>query len=161
MTLNPQSNISSPQELKAIIVEVRRYAHWYAQNSVKLHVTGNGSTEQFVISPTAIELIKDWSVQKPLSEKSLDELIATLENYESKAPRLTITLAAVPPNDLKKTLVEWCREHVAPNVLVDFRFNSTLLGGMVVRYGSHVYDWSFRRQILAARDRFPEVLRRV
>ena len=53
-----------------------------------------------------------------------------------------------------------CRP-VAPDVLVNFQFNATILGGMVVRYGSHVYDWSFRRQILAKRDTFPEVLRRV
>jgi F0F1-type ATP synthase delta subunit len=50
---------------------------------------------------------------------------------------------------------------VAPNMLVDFKFNSTMLGGMVVQYGSHIYDWSFRQRILDARDKFPEVLRSV
>jgi hypothetical protein len=32
---------------------------------------------------------------------------------------------------------------------------------MVVVHGSRIYDWSFRRQILATREKFPEVLRNV
>jgi F0F1-type ATP synthase delta subunit len=91
----------------------------------------------------------------------LDKLIETLEDYGTSAPIITITLAAPAPNSLKKTLIDWCRKNIAPNALIDFRFNATMLGGMVVQYGSRIYDWSFRRQILAARDKFPEILRNV
>jgi len=62
---------------------------------------------------------------------------------------------------IQKNLVNWCRENIAPNILITFQFNATLLGGMVIRHGSNIFDWSFRRQILAARNNFPEVLRRV
>jgi F0F1-type ATP synthase delta subunit len=70
-------------------------------------------------------------------------------------------LAAPPSNGIKKTLVAWCRKNIATDILVNFDFNSTLLGGMVVRYGSHVFDWSFRRKILEEHSKFPGVLRNV
>ena len=161
MKLNLQDSVYSPQDLKAIILEVRKYARWASQYSIKMRVSKDKPDQPPIISLAATNLIKVWAEANPLSEKSLGELIAALETLEANSPRITITLAAAPSNSLKKTLVVWCREHIDPNILVDFHFNSTLLGGMVVRYGSHVYDWSFRRQILAARGRFPEVLRRV
>jgi F0F1-type ATP synthase delta subunit len=84
-----------------------------------------------------------------------------LEDFSDSAPRVTVTLAAPAPNSLKQTIALWFRENIAPNTLVNFKFNSTILGGMVVVYGSRIYDWSFRRQILVSREKFPEVLRNV
>lgn len=161
MKLNLQDSVYSPQDLKAIILEVRKYAHWAAQYGVKVRVSSDKSSQPPVISLAGTRIIKDWADENTLNQKSIDELLKTLELVEATSPRLSITLAAAPTNSLKMTLVKWFREHIDPNILVDFHFNSTLLGGMVIRYGSHVYDWSFRRQILASRERFPEVLRRV
>ena len=162
MKLNLQNSVSSPQDLASIIVDVQQYARWFGQAAIKLRVSKDAKlSEQPVIAPAAAELIKSWIGDKTPTQKDLDELIEALETLKTTAPQITITLAAMPPGDLKKKLVDWCRQSIAPNVLVDFRFNSVLLGGMVVRYGSHVYDWSFRRQILAGRERFPEILRHV
>lgn len=163
MKLRLEESVSSPQDLKALILEIRAYARWYSHNSVKkrLRLKARRMNEEPIMSPAAKALLHEWSNKTPLSQKNLDELLATLEGYEKTAPQLTITLAAPATSGLKKTLVAWCRNNVAPNVLVNFQFNSTLLGGMVVRSGSHVFDWSFRRQILEARQHFPEVLRRV
>lgn len=155
------SSLSSPQDFRALVLEIRQYARWFAHASVKQHFSA-GSTDQPVpMSAVAVAIIQDWFGEKQIDQAGLDKLIEVLEDFEKSAPRLTITLAAAPSNGLKKSLVEWCRENIGPNVLVDFQFNSTLLGGMVVRWGSHIFDWSFRRQILAGRGRFPEVLRHV
>lgn len=161
MKFNSLDNISSPQDLKAIILEVRRYAKWFSQASVKNQVAGTKATEPLIISAAAAALINESANEKPVTTKSLDELIAGLEAMEAGSPRIVITLAAAPGVGLKKKLADWCRQNIASNILVDYRFNSTILGGMVVQYGSHVYDFSFRRQILAARGNFAEVLRRV
>ena len=154
-------SISSLQDLKGLTLEIRNYASWFAHNYIKKRVHARNTTEPPAISPAARLAIREWASDKALTTKSLDELVKTLEEYGRTAPSLTITLAAVPPASLKKTLVGWCRNNIAPNVLIDFQFSSTLLGGMVVRSGSRVFDWSFRRQILAQRNHFPEVLRRV
>jgi len=159
--LKLDDSVSSPQDLKSMIVEIREYARWFGHNSIKKRLDARHSSEPPALSPGARAILHEWNTKQPLSQKSLDGLISTLEKYHGTAPQLTITLAAPPANGLKKTLVVWCRDNIAPDVLVTFQFNATLLGGMVVRCGSHIFDWSFRRQLLANREQFPKVLRRV
>ncbi len=161
MNLELPDSVLSAQDLKALIQDVQNYARWFSQNSIKAKVTGQMPTEPLVVSDAAAGLIADAAKEKPHDTASLDALLLNLKNLESTLPRVTITLAALPAGSLKKALAGWCRQNISKNILVDFRFNATILGGMVVRYGSHVHDWSFRRQILAARSKFPEVLRHV
>jgi hypothetical protein len=161
MKTNLPDNIYSRQDLKAVILEIRAYAKWYNETAIKMRVSGNNNFDLPQFSAEAKGLINEWNSQKPIDSKSLDELIDSLENLLASAPNISITLAAPPPGSLKKIITKWCRDNVAPNALVDFAFNSTMLGGMVVRVGSHVYDWSFRRQILSSLQKFPEALRNV
>jgi hypothetical protein len=162
MKLSLPSNISSPQDLRALIMEIRAYARWSQQVATKMRiVAGVPKTEPMTVSEPAAILIRQAADNKEIDRKTLDELIVGLEEIEAKAPRVVITLAGLAPGSLRQLLVKWCRENLGPDVLVDLRFNATLLGGMVVQYGSHVHDWSFRRQILAGRSKFPEVLRHV
>jgi hypothetical protein len=161
MKLNLQNEVTSLQDLKSVILEIEKCAGWLSQNQVKAKVSGKTEQKTPTISQAADDLIKQWHAGQPVTAKSLDELAKALKDFGSIAPRMTITLAAPAPATLKKELVGWCRKNLDPQILVDFKFNSTMLGGMAVQYGSHLYDWSFRRQILAGKDKFAEVLRRV
>lgn len=161
MTLQLPNNVFSSQDTKALLLEIRSYARWYSHVTIKKKLDLKHVTQQPVLSPEATEFINAWAAQTPLNPESLDQLIIALDEFIKSAPQLTITLAALPDSNLKNTLANWCRSNIDQNVLVNFRFDTTLLGGMVVRFGSRIFDWSFRRQILAGRDRFPEVLRRV
>lgn len=161
-SLRLDDSISSPQDMRALILEIRDYARWYSHAAIKKRVqvrrAGNDAPQ---LSPAATALLRDWNSHNPLSRSSLDALLKELERATATAPQLTITLAGPPAGQVKKSLVAWCRDNIAPNVLVTFQFNATILGGMVVRCGSRIFDWSFRRQILDNRQHFPEVLRHV
>lgn len=161
MELKLPSSVYSRQDLRDLIQEIRQYASWVGQNTVKKKITGKEISQTPATSEATAEIIEQWKSKKELSRDSLDVLIKALEQLETAAPRIVITLAAPAPGNLKKDMVNWCRQNIAKDVLVDFKFNSTILGGMVINYGSHIHDWSFRRQILAGLDRFPEVLRHV
>lgn len=154
-------SISSLQDLTTLQLELKEYARWFAHDAMKKRVSVVTTSAAPVITPAAQDILREWHIKHTMTQQSLDELIKMLDSYKKAATTITITLAAPPTTDIKKTLVSWCRINIAPNVLVSFQFNSTLLGGMVVRYGSRVFDWSFRRQILASRELFPEILRRV
>jgi len=147
--------------LGAAIIEIRSYAKWFGHVAIKKRVGARTTAADAapVLTPAAAELISSLGGAGQLTSRSLDALIRTLEAYKQTAPTITITMAAPPTNGLKQSLVGWCRGNIAPDALVSFAFNTSLLGGMVVRYGSHVYDWSFRRQILDGRDKFPAILR--
>jgi len=161
MKLSLPDSVFSTQDLASLLVEVHLYARWFSHHDIMKRVSAKHATEPPVISPAATELIRDLANHKELSQQSLDELIVDLEKFRKTAPTMTITLAAPPSSDIKKNIVSWCRKNVASNVLITFQFNATILGGMVLRYGSRIFDWSFRRQILASREHFPEVLRNV
>lgn len=154
-------SVASSQDLTALLIEVREYARWFAHESIKRRVDITHTSAQPALSPATTELIRAQDAKSRLTQQGLDGLIKTLESYSRTAPSITLTLAALPTLSIKSTLVAWCRDNIAPDILVSFRLNTTLLGGMVVQYGSRVFDWSFRRQILSTRDRFPEVLRSV
>ncbi len=161
MKINLPSSVVSRQDLQTIIIEVRKYAHWYGQTAVKQHFSNEDSKDQPEVSPDTVSIIKEWDKDQPINQESLDQLINALDEIAKSSPQISITLAAVPPNSLKKDLAAWCRKNINQNALVNFKFNATILGGMVINYGSHIFDWSFKRQILAKRGSFPEVLRNV
>jgi hypothetical protein len=161
MSLTLPDSVFSRQDLKAVILEIEQYAKWFSQTATKMRFVSDGSYEAPAASPAASELINGWAEGQQLTQVHLDEMIKALKDFEASAPHITITLAAPAPNSLRKTLLAWCRQNINKDILVDFKFNSTILGGMVVVYGSHIFDWSFRRQILASREGFAKVLRNV
>ena len=153
--------IASPQDLMQLILEVKLYANWYAHESIHQRVVEKKGEVAPAISPSTQKVISDWDSLSPVSTKGFSELIETLESYAKNAEVMTITLAAPVTQTVKASLVGWCRKNVSAHIFVSFRFNSTILGGMVVRHGSRIFDWSFKRQIIAASENFVKVLRRV
>jgi hypothetical protein len=154
-------SVASSQDVASLQIEVRDYARWFTHESIKQRTHAPHASESPVLSAACKELLAAYSGKKELDRTRLDDLVKELEHYNRTAPTITLTLAAPVTGAIKANLVKWCRTNITPDVLVNFQFNATLLGGMVVRYGSRVFDWSFRRHILANRDKFPEVLRRV
>jgi hypothetical protein len=161
MKFNLPETISSTQDLMALKNEVRSFATWYAHESVKKNFDAKHVTDQPSLSVSASTVLRDWETQAPLSRRTLDELIDEITKYIDTAEVITITLAAPPTSAIKKTLVAWCRKNISPAALVSFQFSATILGGMVFQTGSHVFDWSFKRQLLNERGKFPEILRHV
>ncbi len=155
------NSISSPQDVSSLILEIHDYSKWFAHESTKMHVAVKHKSEAPIISDEASQIIQEWGGNKPLNQDILNSIINELNNYFKTASVINITLASPVNLSIKKTIVDWCRNNINENILVNFGFNSTLLGGMVVRYKSRIFDWSFRRQILDSRNKFTEVLNRV
>lgn len=161
MKINLPDSIASTQDLASLIVEFHEYSKWYSHNTILKRTGSKHTTDAPLLTSPASELLRVWTVKNPLSNQGLDDLISSLEEYSTRASVITITLAAPATRDIKSLLVGWCRKNISENILVTFKFNATLLGGMVVQRGSHIFDWSLRRDILAEKHKFPEVLRRV
>jgi len=89
---------------------------------------------------------------------AVEALATELEAMMAHGARVTITLAALASHRLREELVRWCRTNLKSNLLVDFHVNPDIAGGMVVRTTNRVYDFSFRRQLLANPNRFTEIL---
>ena len=161
MKLRMPDSIASSQDIAGIMMEIHEYARWFSHEAIKSRTNVKHKSEQPELTPVAEQILREWEVKNPISQHSLDTLTDELKNLIKNSPSITITLAAPATSSIKSSLVSWCRTNISPDILVNFQFNSTLMGGMVVRYGSRIFDWSFRRKLLAARSNFPEVLRHV
>lgn len=161
MKLKLDDTIASPQDLRALIAELHSYGSWLAHNDIKRRVGTGSKNATPELSPAAKACLQSYVPASGKADAALEELVSELDKLSKTARHITITLAAPAPGDLKNTLVAWCRANLNTDVLVSFQFNANLLGGMVVRSGSHIFDWSFRRQIMENRMQFPETLRRV
>lgn len=152
------STISSPQDLSLLILDVKKYAKWYLQYYTAQKAKTKYAELQPEISKIASELIISWDKQAPLTPTNLEDRIKSLEKTARTAPVINITLASPPSQEIKKTIADWCRSNLSPDILISFQFNSTILGGMILRTGSKIYDWSFRTKIINAKKSFSEVI---
>ncbi|MBP7775266.1 MAG: F0F1 ATP synthase subunit delta [Candidatus Saccharimonas sp.] len=155
------SSIASPQDLTSVILEIKQYASWYNNELIKQRARVNKPADQPELSPAAVDILRLYATNHTIDKSGLGSLITLLESLSSSSPVITITLAAPATPSIKATLTTWCRQNIATNILVSFRFNSTLLGGMVVRHGSRIFDWSFRTQLMKNAPKIPEILSRV
>lgn len=156
----PPSVVSS-QDLARLEIELSAFSDWFRHNAIKQEMHISKGTVMPGLSIESISMLKSISTGTTLTQTNIDTLLEYIQKLRQKAITISITLAAPAGKQLRQQLAEWCRRELDPTILVDFSFNATILGGMVVRYGSHVYDWSFRRSILNNRASFAEVLRRV
>ncbi|MDB5183948.1 MAG: atpH [Candidatus Saccharibacteria bacterium] len=157
MPLKLPASISSEQDLGALVVEIHECIKWLSHESIKK----KGGDKEVPSPPHMSEAAAELIHSAGASADKLAELAKELELLQKNAKIITITLAAYPTNTIKQTLVAWCRKEISNEVLVNFNFNKALLGGMVVRAGSRVFDWSFRRQIMNSSDKFIEVYHRI
>lgn len=161
MSLELPNDVSGSQDLSALILELRGYHKWYSHESIKQNVGKTTVGTPPPLSPSTLTIVKSLESGKQLDLPHIEAKITELENFKRTAKTITITLAGHPSANLRLALTNWCRTNLDSNILVNFQVNSTILGGMVVRYGSRIFDWSFKRQILGNISIFPEVLRRV
>jgi hypothetical protein len=103
-------------------------------------------------------LLQELPAAKRTDPAAIEALADELEAALARGARVTLTLAAPASRRLREELVVWMRTNLKPNLLVDFHVNPDIAGGLVVRTTNHVYDFSFRHQLLADTKRFTEKL---
>ncbi len=151
-------DIISAEDLKGVIEELKDYQTYARHGSIKARVTKRAGGTKPELSRPSNELINLIVNNNKLALSDLDRLISSLEKMYSALPRIKITLAALPGAGIKKQMSVWVRKNITSNVLIDFSYNQSLLGGMVVVAGSHIYDWSLRKQIISVQPKLNELI---
>ncbi len=153
MKVKLNDQIISSDDLRQLIEELKNYIKWFNHEAIRKRVSKTSNITKPEFSDQLNDLLSSWHDKKEISSSTLDELIDELSNYLEKAPKMSITLAALPTTKIKIDLTQWCRKTLSPEMLIDFKYNRTILGGMVINYKSHIYDLSYRRKLLASRDK--------
>lgn len=150
-------SIASRQDVARLRTEVERYQSWSRQYQNAARRDIQYQREQPLLSEAASLLIRRWLEAK----QSSADLIKTLAGIANQAPSITLTLAAPPPPTVQAELVKWVRSHIDKQMLVDFRWNSSIIGGMIAQTNNALYDWSHRNLLMGSREKLVERLRRV
>lgn len=156
-TLKLPLDLYSPDQLGILLVEANEHLSAIRDASVRAKTAGrvveiaNPHTSALM---TGILQSNDFKANDPQSYVVLSKGFTIVRD---KAPVAHLTLAALPNRTLKRQLVEWFRQNVNPYMLLTFAVRTDIGGGVVVRVGSRIYDFSFRQQILGNKHRISEI----
>lgn len=145
--------LASPDQLLATAEEIHRYTSALGGKAE--------ANAKEALSEVALEVLQGLPESKQADRETLEDLRGQLEQLAESAPVITLTLAAPPTRGLRQELVAWLRTNVKAEVLVQFRVNPDIAGGMVIRAGSRIFDCSFRTRLLAQPERFAKRLQDV
>ena len=150
--------VYSPQLLESVIYDIERYLDWYRQSSIQKRV-GARTVEEPTHSAETVLVIEAWLNGKAATLESLEALLAHLRSL--KLAQVHIMLAALPNRAQREALVTWFRTNVGPHLLLSFVADRNLGGGVVIRTPNRVFDYTWKQQLIAGRDKLAEILKRV
>lgn len=159
MNLALPTDIYTPDQLSMCIQELRGLVSARRDSAVKSRVASAPETAP-AVPPFTASLLQANRLSGSTA-KELEELIKALESLRLKAPVVHLTLAALPGPKLSVKLVEWFRREIHPSALLLFVMDHTIGGGVVIRVGSRVYDFSFYSQIIRHKNRIAEIFTHV
>lgn len=158
MTVKLPDGITTPQQVEACLMDLEAYIGSVRDRSVRQTATQTNEAPPQLSAELVIVLAAAGLGENP-NVQQLEELKALVGTWR-ELPIIEVTLPAIPGPTLRKQLVSWFRALGQP-VLVQFSFQRELAGGLMVRTPKRVYDFSFRRQIMAGREKLGEAMRRV
>lgn len=144
-------SIQGPDQLQVCADEISAFAHALSQAHHR-NAVGSKPLSLPPLSDPSKDIINLLPEKQQEDISALEQLAASMENSLHSLPTIHISLAAVPPTDVRKDIIEWFRSQIHPLTLLAFHVNPELAGGMVVRTVNRVYDFSFRTALLAKKD---------
>lgn len=155
MKLQLPVDVYSPDQVGLLVQELRALLGKRRDLIAQARITGRA--DPFPSLSSTLETLLKTSTIIPDDLSSLEELIKQLEDLRVAAPMVHLTLAAMPNRTLIRQLTVWFRDQIHPNTLLTFVMRRDVGGGVIVRAGSSIYDFSFRGQILRHKDRISEI----
>jgi len=148
-------DLYSPEQLSAVIIELRAYIGSLRDESVRAKA-GHAT----IAAPHASALLLGAFHEagaKPTDQPELEKLLKQFQAIRDKAPSVHLMMAALPNRELKRKLTDWFRTEVHPYALLTFATRTDIGGGFILQAGSHIYNYSFREQLLGHKSRISEI----
>lgn len=150
--------IYSTELLEAVTYEAALYLDWAREALVHKKV-GAAPVAEPNFSAETVAVVEAWLGDKPPTITLLEDLVEHLKSL--KLPVVHITLAALPSRPQRAQLIDWFRATLGPSVLMSFVADRSLGGGVIIRTPNHVYDFSWRQQLLVGRRKVAEIIHHV
>lgn len=147
------NDVYSPDQLSELTMELREYIGALRDTTLRNQASKTAKKTSLPTMSALLKLVFENVSDGVTPEAMLRELEAMLKN----APTVHLMLAAQPSKEMRRQLVLWFRVEIHPTTLLTFSERHDLGGGIVVRAGSHVYDFSFKRKVVDNQKRITEI----
>jgi hypothetical protein len=147
------ADMYSPEHVAGALLELRQLESHLRDHAARAKVAKNTATPNLQVSPGVLELLHNKVTLAAVADMQ-KQLIA----YREVAPLIRILLPATPSLRFKQQLVDWFRDAIHPGSLLQFTVRRDICGGFVLQTSGRVYDFSFRSQVLAKKERVAELL---
>lgn len=155
MSVRLPVDVYSPDQLSLQLQELR---HLLAKRrDIAAQARVNGATQPYPALSFELQALLKANAVREDDLAGLEVLIKELEALRQKAPVVHLTMAALPNRNLARQLTVWFRDQIHPDTLLTFVMRRDIGGGLMLRAGSNVYDFSFRGQLLRHKDRISEI----
>lgn len=145
------AEIYSPEQISELSMELKSYIDARATRNVQQRAGAD-------IPPPAMSPDLRMLYERALDNMETPEtLLSQLESLMKKAPVVHLIFAAQPGAELKKQLTLWFRTEIHPEMLITYTVRRDVGGGVMMRAGSSIYDFTFRRKILDNKHRLTEL----
>jgi hypothetical protein len=147
-------DMQSPDQVSGVLVELKQYCGELRDAKTRAKVGGKADKPE---APGHLESLLKSSGISLEDMPALEALQSQLESTLKDAPVMHVTLAAPASRTLKRQLTVWFRTQVHPVSLLTFTARGDIGGGIILRAGSHIYDYSFQAAILENKSRLMEI----
>lgn len=154
MNIQLPIDVYSPDQLSELLLQLQTYTG--ELRDILARAKSGGHTTNPDVPGGLAEILKTAQIE-PNNMTALEELAQQLQAVLNQSPVVHLVLAAMPGRPLKRQLTLWFRTEIHANTLITFAMRRDIGGGMIVTAGSHVYDLSLRRAVLANKQRITEI----
>lgn len=102
---------------------------------------------------SGLGLVFDALQINPKNLQELESLKNNLDQLLNSAQVVNIILPQTASNNIKYLLSDWFRKNIGENILLNFSARSDVGGGAIIQAGSRIYDFSFKKVLLANKTR--------
>ena len=138
--------ILSRDDLELLCLEVAKIIETLHEQSL---IKGKTTTAPaLVLSSGLLDVLARKPSDPAPAFPELQKVQLWLEEVKTSAPEIRLTLPALPAVPLKSDIVAWFRDNIHPLAIFKFEYNRAIAGGFVIRTGSVIHDFSFRKALL-------------
>ena len=152
--------VYSPHLLESVIYDLEQYTDWYRQTRIQHKVGAAVASQPEPDHSAETELVirNHFGSQTPTLE-TLEGLLAELRAL--KLPEIHVKLAAMPNHEQRRVLVSWFHTNISSRALISFVADRNLGGGIVIRTPNHVYDFTWKQQLMGGASKLAGIIHRV
>lgn len=137
------TRLVGPVDLSRIIRELETLDDMLHQAGLR---TGGGAVQL----PKTTRMLEDLAAVNQLSlldAAHRTSLIALLQQFQTSAPTVHMSLTVEPSGAFIEKMITWLRQNIKPNLLLDIGLQPTITAGCVLRTPNKVFDMSLRHNL--------------